>query len=306
MSDLYVPRSAGTERAQLGESPFWHPQEQVLYYCDIPAGRLHRFDPASGEAQRWQFDCDVACCVPIESGGLLLARRDGLFRFDVTTGRNSKVADSPCPDPSIERFNDGKCDSAGRFWCGTVYEPKSPPLASLYCVEGGIEGTDVQKRADAVTTSNGLAWSPDGRTMYWSDTPAHTIFALDYDVATGRIGERRVFKRFALRDAALPAESYQGRPDGGAVDSAGNYWAAMFEGGRLIQLAPDGEVIREVLLPVRCPTMPCFGGADLKTLYVTTASFKRPDAELAAQPQAGCVLAIDVEIPGPSAEFYRG
>jgi sugar lactone lactonase YvrE len=145
---------------------------------------------------------------------------------------------------------------------------------------------------------NGLAWSPDGRTLYWSDTYAHVVRAFDFDGDDGTLSGRRSFAQFAPRPADGNLAGYGGRPDGAAVDAEGAYWVAMFEGQRLLRLAPDGSVLREIVLPVRCPTMPCFGGDDLRTLYLTTARENRPAAELAAQPWAGCVLQMRVDVPG--------
>jgi sugar lactone lactonase YvrE len=134
--------------------------------------------------------------------------------------------------------------------------------------------------------------------MYWSDTKAHTVYAFDFDPAAGELSRRRVFASFAQKQAGQDLAAYGGRPDGAAVDAEGCYWVAMFEGQRLLRLSPDGELLREVVLPVRCPTMPCFGGADLRTLYVTTSRENRPAAELAEQPLAGCVLKLAVDVPG--------
>jgi sugar lactone lactonase YvrE len=134
--------------------------------------------------------------------------------------------------------------------------------------------------------------------MYWSDTKAHEIYAFDFDPASGELSRRRVFARFPVKDATQDLATYGGRPDGAAVDSEGCYWVAMFEGRRLLRLSPEGEIIREVVLPVQCATMPCFGGADLKTLYITTAREKRPADELAHQPHAGCVLSLRVDVAG--------
>ena len=145
--------------------------------------------------------------------------------------------------------------------------------------------------------------------MYWSDTSAHRIFAFDFDAAGGRLSRQRVFAEFPLKqpgqDLALVLAHYGGRPDGAAVDAEGAYWVAMYEGQRLLRLAPDGSLLQEVLLPVRCPTMPCFGGPDLRTLFITTARDKRPPAELAAQPLAGCVLTLRVGVPGLPVNFAR-
>ncbi len=277
----------------LGESPLWHPIEQVLYYCDIPGRKLLRFDASTNDLQHWSFDTDVACCAPMLDGALLLGMRDGIWRFDTGIGERTRLAEPPY-DMASERFNDGKCDPQGRFWVGTIYEPRSPALAALYCYSKGV----LKKKADGIAVSNGLAWSPNGRTQYWSDTKAHAVYAFDFDPATGDLHKRRTFANFAPKVAGAKLDEYGGRPDGAAVDAEGCYWVAMFEGQRVLRLSPQGELLREVRLPVRCPTMPCFGGADLKTLYITTASEGRPADELAMQPWAGCVLSMRVDVPG--------
>ena len=286
-------RVAVALHSELGESPMWHPREQRLYWCDIAGKRLNRHDAKRGVVDHWEFDSEPASCAPCLDGTLLLAMRDGLWRFDPARGERTRLA-APPYDPAKERFNDGKCDPHGRFWVGTIYEPRDPALAALYCWDRG----ELQRKADGITVSNGLAWSPDGRTMYWSDTKAHTVHALDFDLASGSLSNRRVFAGFAPKRAGQDLALYGGRPDGAAVDAEGAYWVAMFEGQRVLRLSPDGQVLREVRLPVRCPTMPCFGDADLRTLYITTSREKRPPAELAAQPLAGCVLSLRVDVPG--------
>lgn len=294
-------RVAVAEPARLGESPFWHPREAALYYVDIPGKRLNRFDPARGELKHWELEAEPGSCAPCLDGTLLLAMRDGLFRFDPASGKRTRLAEPPY-DPAHERFNDGKCDPQGRFWTGTIYEPRDAAKATLHCWAGG----QLAKRAGEATVANGLAWSPDGRTMYWTDTTAHTIYAFDFEPSTGELSGKRVFARFPLKQPGQPLERYGGRPDGAAVDAEGCYWVAMFEGQRLLRLSPSGAVVRELALPVRCATMPCFGGADLKTIYVTTARDKRPQSELAAQPAAGCVLAFEVDVPGLPVNFAVG
>jgi sugar lactone lactonase YvrE len=276
---------AVTEPCLLGESPFWHPQEECLYWCDIPGRRLHRLHPASGNARHWSFDCEPSACAPCQvTGQLILAMRDGLWRFNTATGQRERLA-APPYNPARERFNDGKCDPRGRFWVGTIYEPRDTPSAALYCYDRHT----LEREADSVTVSNGLAWSPDGRTQYWSDTKAHTIYRLPVDAQDGSIGSRAVFAHFPLKQAGQDLSLYAGRPDGAAVDQEGCYWVAMFEGQQILRLDPRGQVIARVMLPVRCPTMPCFGGADLKTLYITTGRENRPPEELATQPLcAGC------------------
>lgn len=299
-ADADAVTAAVTTPSGLGESPVWHPREQALYYCDIPGRQLHRFDPASGDLSHWRFDTEVASVAPMLDGGLLLAARDGLWGFDPDSGARVGLAKPPY-DPRTERFNDGKCDPQGRFWVGTIYEPREPALAALY----RLDRSGLTKRADGITVSNGLAWSPDGRTMYWSDTKAHAVYAFDFDGPSGTLSNRRVFCQFAPKQPGQALDRYGGRPDGAAVDVEGNYWVAMFEGQRVLCLSPSGAVLREVRLPVRCPTMPCFGGADLKTLYITTARDNRPAGELLAQPLAGCVLSFRVDVPGLPANLFH-
>lgn len=284
----------------LGESPFWHPDEQTLWWCDIPGRQLNRYHPASGAHRHWSFQTEVASAAPVPGGDLVLALRDGLWRFDPASGQRSRLAEPPY-DPARERFNDGKADPQGRFWVGTIYEPREPALASLHRFSGGR----LERMADGVTVSNGLAFSPDGRTLYWSDTRAHAVFALDVDPVDGALSRRRVFAQFPPRAPGQSLDSYGGRPDGAAVDTEGCYWVAMFEGQRLLRLSPRGQTLCELRLPVRCPTMPCFGGADLRTLFVTTSRENRPADELACQPWAGSVLELRVDVPGLPVNFAR-
>src|SRR4051812_23049397 len=158
--------------ALLGEGPVWHAAEQALWYCDISGHRLHRFVPASGVRSQWQFHTDVGSFAPARDGRFLLALRDGLWRFDPASDERVHLVPAPY-DPTHERFNDGKCDPAGRFWVGSIDEPRRPGRAGLWCFENGV----LARRQSGITISNGLAWSPDGRTMYWADTAAHTVWA---------------------------------------------------------------------------------------------------------------------------------
>ena len=281
----------------LGESPFWHPHEQALYWCDIPGHALHRYHPGRNLHEHWGFDSEVASCAPVLGGGLLLAMRSGLWHFDPATQARRRLAKPPY-DPAKQRFNDGKADAQGRFWVGTLTDDRTPE-AALYRFEDGR----LEKMVGGATVSNGLGWSPDGRTMYWSDTKPHTVHAFDFDPAEGTLSRQRLFARFFPRQSSEPITAYGGRPDGAAVDSEGAYWTALFEGARLLRMSPEGAVLREVKLPVQCATMPCFGGPDLRTLFVTTARDKRPADELARQPWAGCVLQMRVDTPGLPANF---
>jgi len=284
----------------LGESPFWWPEQSALYWCDIPGHKLNRWLPATATHDSWAFDTDVGSCAPLPGGQLLLALRSGLVRFDPASGSQELLAAAPY-DTDDQRFNDGKADVHGRFWVGTICDPREPPRSALYRWAGG----QLDRVAGDISVSNGLAWSPDGRTMYWSDTHAHRVVAFDFDGADGSLSRRRVFASFPKKVPGQDLAGYGGRPDGAAVDVEGCYWVAMFEGQRLLRLAPDGTQLQEVKLPVRCPTMPCFGGPDQRTLFVTTGREKRPAAELAEQPLAGCVLSLRVDVPGLPVNFAR-
>jgi len=283
----------------LGESPLWHAGEQRLYWVDIPGHRLNCYDPSTERHNSWPLPSEPACIAPLLGGGLLMAARDGLWRFDVATGLRTLVAPPPY-DPASQRFNDGKADARGRFWVSTLDDQREPH-AALYCLDRGV----LRRVADGITVGNGLAFSPDGRTLLWADTKAHRVHAFDLSAVDGSLSRPRVFVQFPIRDPAAPIAGYGGRPDGAAIDSEGAYWVAMFEGQRLLRLGPDGRQLAELRLPVRCPTMPCFGGPDLKTLYITTAREKRPPEELAIQPLAGCVLQCRVDVPGLPAHVAR-
>lgn len=278
----------GAHRCLLGESPLWHPTEQALYAVDIPGRQVLRWRPGADAPDVWPQDAEPGCIAARAQGGLLVARRDGLWTLDTETGAQRFVSPPPY-DPARLRFNDGKVDPAGRLWVGSISDAREPE-AALYRFEAGAFAAQVP----GLTTSNGLAWSPDGRHVHWSDTKAHRVYVADFDAAAGALSSPRVFAEFKPR---TPGEAYGGRPDGAAMDAEGHYWAAMFEGGCLLRIAPTGEV-RRVELPVTCPTMPTFGGADLRTLFITTAREKRPAEELAREPLAGAVLQLRVDVPG--------
>jgi sugar lactone lactonase YvrE len=227
------------------------------------------------------------------SGGFVVALRSGLWlaRADGTPER--KVAAAPY-DPAYHRFNDGRCDPAGRFFAGSMNEKRDANSASLIRLDSDFRVTRI---LGDMMVSNGLAWSPDGRTMYHADTPTHTIRAFDYDVASGMPSSPRVFAQW---------DGETDRPDGAAVDSAGNYWSAFYRGGKVVKLSPRGDVLAEYATPALCPTMCAFGGADLRTLYVTSARQMREADELARLPQSGGIFALAVDTPGLPEPHFAG
>ena len=205
----------------LGESPFWHPIEQRLYWVDIPGRRVARVVvdglQASGPVEHWQLQEEPGCIAPAQGGGLVLALRSGIYRAPQWGGLLHKLADAPY-DTTKQRFNDGKCDAQGRFWAGSLYEPKDQQAGVLYM----LNAQGLQAMQAGVTTANGLAWSPDGRTAFWADTAAHQIRAFDADPTTGQLSNGRVLRQAEPKPAgwAWGSEApYGGRPDGAAVDA---------------------------------------------------------------------------------------
>ena len=296
---------------ELGESPFWHPDEQRLYWVDIQARQVFRCDVVTGTAENWVMPSEPGCIAPVrtngKSSGLVIALRDGIYRARQWGGALQRLAPAPY-DVTTTRFNDGKADPRGRFWAGTMYEPRDKPDARLFSMDcrGGAAPLLELKAGDA-TIANGLAWSPDAGTLYWSDTTAHLTRAWDWDAESNTLSRGRVFRQWPRKPEGwqFGMAGYGGRPDGAAVDVEGNYYVAMFEGARVVKLSPSGELLATLAVPAQCPTMPCFGGADLKTLYLTTARHHRPAAERQAWPDSGCVFSLRVDVPGLSVNFVE-
>lgn len=267
----------------LGESPVWSVAEQKLWFVDINAPALHRLDPATLQRETWPMPAAIGCIALAQDGGVIAARRDGIWHLDPASTTENLLAASPLEDA---RFNDGRCDRQGRFWVGGMTDTREPETA-LYRLDG--ERLTRQGLVGAIAISNGLAWSPDGATMYHADTLTQCVHAYDYDTKTAALSNRRLF--LDLRETGE-------RPDGATVDVAGNYWVALYGAGKVAQFSPAGERLRELRLPVKAPTMPCFGGADLKTLYITSARQKHDAGELAKMPLAGGIFTARADIPG--------
>ncbi len=280
-------------RASLGECPVWSVAEQVLYWVDINAPSLNRFDPASARNTVMPMPASIGCFALRRSGGFVVALRDGFWLADAAGKLVRKVSDAPY-DPAHHRFNDGRCDPQGRFLAGYMNENRDAGTAALVRLDPDFTQT---RLIGGLTISNGLAFSPDGRTMYHTDTPTQVIHAYDYDAATGVPAKPRAFARFT-EDGD--------RPDGGAVDRDGCYWTALYRGGRVVRFNPDGRVLAEFAVPAMCPTMCAFGGRDLRTLYVTSARQMREPDELARLPQSGGLFAMAVDVPGLPEPAFAG
>jgi sugar lactone lactonase YvrE len=281
-------------RNLIGESPLWSAGEAALYWVDITAGAIHRWQPDTGAQRMWALPASVGSIGLTARGGLVVAMRSGFHLFDLQTEKLEFLC-HPEPERTSNRLNDGKVSPEGRFWAGTMDErAHKEPVGGLYRLDPDHSCT---RMAGDLKVSNGLAWSPDGRTMYHSDSRGGAIFRCFYEAETGAIGPREVFATM---------ESDWGRPDGGATDVDGCYWSCGVSAGRINRFSPAGELIEYVELPITHPTMPCFGGVDGRTLYVTSLRQNLSATELARTPQAGGVFMLEPGVAGAPAALYLG
>lgn len=263
-----------------GESPVWLSRWQHLIFVDTPGRRIYRFDPSSRALSTLEVDEDIGCVAPAKAGGFVAGMRSGIWLLDDTGAKRRQLAANP-EDTAESRFNDGRIDPRGRLLVGTLDESKDSARAGLY----RYDRDGLARLTSGLMTSNGLAFSPDEQTLYHSDTPRLVIYRCDYDPQTGQATRRREFAHVKR----TPVDN--GGPDGAAVDVEGCYWAAIYGGSQLHRYDVHGRLIGEYPTPVRNPTMPAFGGADMKTLFITTA-YDRADGS------GGGLYAMRVDVPG--------
>ena len=268
----------------LPECPTWDPSTNSLLWTDITEQQIHRFSPQTKHHSILSFNEEVGCFALRERGGFILAMRTGIFLSNQQGEIESQVCENP-NNPLLARFNDGGVDQQGRFYAGTYWAPKSYNAALLMRIDSDLTPNVIQ--CD-ILGANGLAFSPDKKWMYTSDTPNYVIYKTPIN-EKGKLGLRETFKKFP---------DGKGRPDGAAVDIEGCYWTAMFDGFRIARISPEGEILEEHALPVRCPTMVCFGGEDMKTLYITTTRQNMDESELAKYPLSGSLFSIRTEVAG--------
>jgi sugar lactone lactonase YvrE len=276
----------------LGETPLWCAASQSLWWLDIDAAKVQRFTPATGKHDSFKLSAQYVGSLALRADGSLLVALDrALHSFDPQSGALTKFVQVE-PDTLDNRLNDGRCDARGRLWVGTMDNQLTRPNGAFYRIDP--DGRATRQFGDIIV-SNTVAISPDQRTLYFSDTRRFVTWAFDLDVADGALSNRRVF---------VDHSATRERPDGACVDAEGCVWNAIFAGGKVIRFTPLGVVDRVVPIPTTNPTCLCFGGPDLKTLYVTTArKFLTPE-RLRAEPLAGAVLAFETDVPGlPEARF---
>ena len=278
-------------RNATGESPVWSTTEQALYWVDIPAKRLHRWSPADGKEHSWQASQMLACIAQTGNGSWIAAMENGLFAITphADGSLDSRLLASVTHALPGMRFNDGRCDRQGRFWAGTMVMDMAAgaPVGAMYRYNAG-QAEPLTAQLQGFIVPNGLAFSPDGNTLYLSDShpDVQKIWAFDYDTDTGTPHNRRLF---------VDMSKHPGRPDGAAVDAEGCYWICGNDAGLIHRFTPQGKLDRSLAVPVKKPTMCAFGGADLDTLFVTSI---RPAGDLADQPLAGGVFALRPGVKG--------
>jgi sugar lactone lactonase YvrE len=271
-------------RATLGECPLWHEQRKKLYWVDILEKEIHEFDPSSGKDRTYYVGHFVGCVGIRKKGGLILGLHHALAHFDFRT-KSVRPICRPGGLRRANRFNDGKCDPAGRFWAGTMDLGARPGRGSLYVLNSQLR---VRCVLNGVTISNGMAWSLDARTLYYIDSASQDIWAFDYDRRTGNIYNRRIAFRIPKR---------LGLPDGMTIDVEGMLWVALWGGGRVARWNPQtGNLLETIRLPVSLVTSCSFGGPGLSVLFITSARTSLNRTGLAREPLAGGLFRVE---PGP-------
>jgi len=279
--------------AEVAEGPCWDTKTQRLAWVDIHPGELHLLDPYSGQDEVTVVGSHLGAAVPRQGGGWVLAVRSGFAALGPQDSAVQPLA-SPLADLPLVRMNDGKCDAAGRFWAGSMSYDGTPGLGQLFRLD--LDGTLAVALSD-VSLSNGLDWSPDGRTLYYVDTPTGGVDAFDFDLDDGRLsGRRRV-----VDTGGLP-----GDPDGLTVDEHGAVWVAAFGGSQVRRYTPAGELDTIVTLPTSQVTCCAFGGLQLDELYITTATFGLSAASRDEQPLAGGVFVVRPGVSGRPPNRFAG
>lgn len=271
--------------ATVGEGPVWDAERGALWWVDIRQGRILLYDPAVGQVGQWWMPSQVFSISLTDKGQLLVALETGLYFFQCETGELRRLG-TLVHGPGTTRFNDGKVDPSGRLWIGTVDLDDFTPNGALYVVEP--DGT-FQSKLEGMRCSNGLGWTADGRTMFYTDSRRKVIWSFEFDAATSSLGRQKVFATIEDEGAS---------PDGLAVDTDGCVWSALFGGSAILRFDPDGREIDRVRVLATRPTSCAFGGPGMQTLFVTSESFQLPISSLLAAPNAGGLFAIETRSVG--------
>ena len=282
-------------KCSLGEGPLWA-LNRVIWF-DINNSEMLSCDADGGNFHRVGLPLRPSAAVPASNGRLILATDGGLAECNPDGGDFRLFAPLEADKPD-NRSNDSKADPAGNFWVGTMSHSHIPDSGAIYrCAPraGGENGADIRRVFAPLSTPNCIAFSPDGKTMWHTDTKKQVILACDIDCETGETGPPRAF---------ADLNEWRGKPDGAAIDAEGFLWVALWDGARVVRFSPEGELEREVPLPVSRPTCPVFGGDDLRTVFVTSASEKLSEEDLKKQPAAGGLFSFRADVPGLPSPVY--
>lgn len=280
--------------AILGEGPVWDSDQNKLYWVDVLSGSLFLYNPETGINKTYEIGEHIGAAVLRKKGGLVLALKTGFAFFDPGSGKINKIADPESHLPA-NRFNDGKCDPAGRFWAGTMSDNVEAGKGSLYCLHPELT---VEQKLTGVTISNGLAWNETINKLYFIDTPTHQIAAFDYEPETGKIQNRKTIKNF---------NKNEGSPDGMTIDDEGCLWVALYNGGRIIRVNPEnGETVFQIYVPVPKPTSCTFGGTGLDEMFITTCREYMTEEEIAKFPYSGSLFKVKLPFKGKTSKRFTG
>jgi len=281
-------------QSKVGECPTWSIAEQCLYWIDIEGRLFHRWDPSSNSNQSWETPERFGSFGMCRNGSFVVASENGFYFYNHLNGDFAPITDPEASKPN-NRFNDGRCDQAGRFWAGTMIDQgENIQDAALYCLDAN--GTATLKQ-DGIILANGLAWSPDNKTMYFADTRMAVVWAYDFDLDDAALSNRRVFIEFGEGD---------GVPDGATVDTDGCYWLTQPRSWTIKRYTPAGKVDTVIELPFERPTMCAFGGQDLQTLYITSLGEFLSEDEKVSRPLEGGLFKVEVEAQGLPEPHFEG
>jgi len=288
-----------------GAAPFWHPQQERVYWVDRVQNRIWRLHLPSGRTEMWQLEQTPGCLSPCRSGALLLALRDGIYLSQAWHDIAQRIVSAPY-DTARQRFHEGCCDPWGRLWIDTRIDEGRTGRADLYCLHKlDRPNPELLRLLPGRQEAAGLAWSPDGRRLHWGDSASGRIDRYPLTSAGLHPPVLGPPLGFAQLPLLQDGQAISGRPQGAAIDSAGRYWLALADGGCVVCLGPDGQLLARIPTPAQRPTGLCFGGPDLRTLFLTTARSGLDAQALKRHPDSGAVFALRVEVPGLPVNRYE-
>lgn len=280
-------------RNVLGESAVWDWRNDLLTWVDIEAGAIQTFDPDRGDVNTYRMPERVGAVALRQRGGYVLALASGFAFYNAATRQLQRLG-APADIAGTDRLNDARCDHQGRFWAGAMNEPGTACSAKLYRLDPDLT---CHVMREEIATSNGICFGPEGESFYFADSPSRTMWKFVLDPESGELG-----KGALVTDTYAPSAV----PDGSTVDSEGCIWNAVWNDWSVQRLSPDGRLLQRIDLPVQKPTSCALGGPDFRTLYITSAIWDLTPEEHAAQPYAGSLFAIKVDVPGVPEPAFAG